>query len=333
MNCIRRIHEKTLQYGAIHITPEHDIQSTVAEDLLHSGLTIEDLKSNKLIVDFRCEGQCHQSAAKFIEFFIQLPVKDLMVIFNTSIDTQSLPYRAVSLPNWLVVLDRWLPLLNSITYDSKIDRKFLCLMRRPSASRASIAKWLLDNNIDVRFSFGSMCLPEVMGQYRSMFPHNQLPITIDGIVDRQTNNVEHVQTNPVFHSCLFNLVAESSSQTDHSIWRSIFITEKTFKAFGLRQIPIWFAVPGLVREVRKLGFDMFDDIVDHSYDLVADQNQRFATVFAQIKKLHQDMDLKQCQTLRDNLIERFNANFNLLLHHATIVKPYIQGKINEFNEQ
>ena len=333
MNCIRLVHTNTLQYGAIHFTPEHDVEATVALDLQHSGLTMADLQLNKLIVDFRCEGQCSNSVAGFIDYFTQLPVKDLLVIYNTSIDTTTLPYRAVSVPNWLVVLDRWLPLLQSMTYNSTIDHKFLCLMRRPSVTRATIARWLLDNHIDARFSFGSMCQPEVMGQYRSMFADQELPITIDGIVDRQTNNVEHVQTNPVFHSCLFNLVAESSSQTDPGIWRSIFITEKTFKAFGLRQIPIWFAVPGLTHEVRKLGFDMFDDIVDHSYDQIANESQRFAAVFDQVQRLNHDLDLDQCQALRDNLFDRFNTNFDLLLHHASTVRPYIQSIINEFNEQ
>ena len=333
MNCIRRIYPNTLYYGGIHFTRRHNAESTVNEDLQHSGLTLADLQSSKLVLDFRCEGQCNNSAAGLIDYLRALPVKDLLVMFNTSIDTQELPYQAVSVPNWMVTLHNWLPLLQSVPYNSIIDHKFLCLMRRPSPSRGRIARWLLDNNIDARFSFGSMCRPDAMGQYRQMFPTQSLPITIDGIIDRQTNDVEHVQTNPVFHSCLFNLVAESSSQTDPGIWRSIFITEKTLKVFGLRQIPIWFAVPGLVTEVRKLGFDLFDDIVDHSYDSVDNEDQRFSQVFDQIQQLNHDLDLNQCQQLRDNILSRLNNNFDILLHHAATVKPYTQNIIKKFNEQ
>jgi hypothetical protein len=166
-----------------------------------------------------------------------------------------------------------------------------------------------------------------------MFPDCDLPITLDGIIDRATNNIEHVQTNPIFHSCLFNMVVESSSQSDPGIWRSIFLTEKTFKAFGLRQIPIWFAVPGLVAEVRELGFDMFDDIIDHSYDCVENEHLRFTQVFDQIEKLNSQLDLSQCQQLRDNIHHRLNNNFNMLVHHASIVKPQFQTIIKEFNEQ
>jgi hypothetical protein len=178
-----------------------------------------------------------------------------------------------------------------------------------------------------------MCQPGAMSQYQQMFPDQSLPVTIDGIIDRQTNDVEHVQTNPVFHSCLFNLVAESSSQTDPSIWRSIFISEKTFKAFGLRQIPVWFAVPGLVTEVRKLGFDMFDDIVDHSYDSIDNEDQRFSSVFDQIQQLNRELDLNQCQQLRDNVQHRLNNNFNLLLYYKSTVNQQLQNIIREFNEQ
>lgn len=333
MNCIFRIHPNTLQYGALHFNRDTDVELQINQDLQHSGLTLADLQANKLVIDFRCEGQCDKSADGLINFLQSLPVKDLLVIFNTSVDVATLSYQAVSMPNWLVVLGRWLPLLQSVPYNSVIDHKFLCLMRRPSPSRARIARWLIDNNIDARFSFGSMYQPEVMGDYQHMFPDCGLPITLDGIIDRTTNNIEHVQTNPIFHSCLFNMVVESSSQSDPGIWRSIFLTEKTFKAFGLRQIPIWFAVPSFVAEVRKLGFDMFDDIVDHSYDHIVNEDQRFMQVFDQINKLNTQLDLSQCQQLRDNIHDRLNNNFAMLLHHASIVRPKFQTIIKEFNEQ
>ena len=44
------------------------------------------------------------------------------------------------------------------------------------------------------------------------------------------------------------------------------ITEKTLHTFLGCNIPIWIGSPGTVSAVRDLGFDVFDDIVDHSYD-------------------------------------------------------------------
>ena len=134
MNCIRRIYPNTLHYPALHVTRETDIEPQINRDLQDSGLTLTDLQSNKLIVDFKFEGQCNNSAADFINFLKILPVKDLLVIFNSSVDVQLLPYQAVSLSAWMVDHGQWLSLLQSVPYNSTIDHKFLCLMRRPSPS-------------------------------------------------------------------------------------------------------------------------------------------------------------------------------------------------------
>ena len=110
------------------------------------------------------------------------------------------------------------------------------------------------------------------------------------------------------------------------------VTEKTFKAFGLRQIPLWFAVPGFIEQVRKLGFDLFDDIVDHSYDSIVEEHIRFETVAQQVKKLDQTFSLEQCQQLRRSLLDRLNQNFKLLKTQAEQVQAIYNTAINEFNE-
>lgn len=45
------------------------------------------------------------------------------------------------------------------------------------------------------------------------------------------------------------------------------ITEKTSKVLASGRIGIWAAAWGFVNHLRDLGFDVFDDVVDHSYDL------------------------------------------------------------------
>lgn len=48
------------------------------------------------------------------------------------------------------------------------------------------------------------------------------------------------------------------------------ITEKTLFALLAGQIPIVIGYPGIVEHCRQLGFDMFDDLVDNSYDYLDD---------------------------------------------------------------
>ena len=329
MICIQRIVHGILRYGALHFTPSTDVPARVTQDLAACGISINDIKHNKIIIDFRSEGQCEVVARPLIDYLKSIPAKDILVIFSAVVDTALLDYRAVSIPNRSVIHEHWLERLLLIKYNDTVDRKFLCLMRRASRSRATITKLLLDSGCDVRISFGSMTSTG-HGEYRDILPGVQLPLLLDNIIDRVTNDIEHDQTKPMFHSCLFNLVAESSSQTDPETWKSKFISEKTFKAFGLRQIPVWFAVPGLVTEIRKLGFDMFDDIVDHSYDSILDERERFQTIAQQVQALDQKFSLEQCQQLRKILVSRLNQNFDLLTTQAEQVTALYNNTIKDY---
>lgn len=332
MRPIQPIAPGLLHYGALHFNASVDVPSRIAHDLNLCELDIDNIKHNKIVVDFRGEGQCERVATPLINYLKSVPAKDVLVIFNACVDVSVLDYQAVSIPNWMVDHMDWFKKILSVDYDGIIDHKFLCLMRRPSASRALVTKLVLDTGCDVRISFGSMGTTG-LDEYKSILPELQLPLLIDGIVDRAYNRLpEHDQTNAIFHSCLFNLVVESSSQTDPGVWRSHFLTEKTFKAFGLRQIPIWFAVPGLVAQVRKLGFDMFDDIVDHSYDNILEEHVRFESVAQQVKQLDQKFSLEQCQLLRKTLANRLNQNFELLKTQVEQVSEIYNTAIKEFNE-
>jgi hypothetical protein len=320
-----------LHYGALHFNASIDVPSRIAHDIACCDLKINDIKNNKIVVDFRGEGQCAIVAKPLIDYLQSVPAKNILVIFNACVDADTLDYRSICIPNYMTNHMGWFEKILSIDYNDFIDQKFLCLIRRPSASRALVAKLVLDTGCDVRISFGSMSASG-LDEYKNILPGMQLPLLIDGIIDRINNDTEHNQTNSIFHSCAFNLVVESSSQTDPGVWRSHFITEKTFKAFGLRQIPLWFAVPGLVAQVRKLGFDLFDDIVDHSYDTIPDEHTRFASVAQQIKQLDQQLTLDQCQQLRRSLLDRLNQNFELVKTQAEQVQTIYNTAIKDFDE-
>lgn len=50
--------------------------------------------------------------------------------------------------------------------------------------------------------------------------------------------------------------------------QTILITEKTHHCILEMCFPIWISSPGTVHYLRKKGLDVFDDIIDHSYDLI-----------------------------------------------------------------
>lgn len=134
---------------------------------------------------------------------------------------------------------------------------------------------------------------------------------------------------PGFEECVFNIVMESSvgfNQNSHEhqytfiapSWcrgnsDRLFFTEKSAKAFLMRQLPIFIAAPGYVNELRNIGFDVFDDIIDHSYDKEDYVNKRCDMVFDELKRLVNMHSLETWNMLlKHKLQHRLVKNFNLM---------------------
>jgi len=279
-------------------------ENTLATDLINSGMSIDSLKDSILLLDFLAEGHDAELIAPLIDYLSTLTDRDhIRVLFNAVVDLDRLPYRARSFTTHFANQDG--RFVNSGDQSSvQLERKFLCLARRPTPGRAKFVNRLLSTVSSVRASFGSG-FPEWSQEFQAYLPDHTLPILIDGDARQYTHNL----ASDVFRTCLFNTILETSSQTDPESWRSIFLTEKTFKTFDLYQIPMWFAVPGTVDQVRQLGFDLFDDVIDHSYDTETDPTTRLDLIMDQIKQLDDRYSLDDCQQLRRNLWPRLQDNY------------------------
>ena len=335
MSCIVRNRPGMLQYGAAHYitdqmhTPGYCEQQIVS-DCERSGISTEEFAQNKIVLSFLDEGFGPAEIAPLTDILLHSHLDRFIVLFNAHVAVDQLPYPARCFTAWLINRSEYgLDQLN-YDFDIALDRKFLCLLRRPTLNRARLARFFLDNiGLDtVRLSFGSGAQAG-LDQYRNVVGCD-LPLLVDGIL---TDRVKEFDVaNPEFHSCLFNIAAETSSQSEAN-WRSVFLTEKTWKAIMQRQIPIWYGVPGLVEHVRSLGFDTFDDILDHHYDAIQDETQRHQSVFDLIVQLNQQYSLGDCQTLRQQLQPRLEANFEQLLQYFRTNRRQVSNAILEFDYQ
>lgn len=121
-----------------------------------------------------------------------------------------------------------------------------------------------------------------------------------------------------------SLVIETDCHDQHEI----FLTEKTFRAL-LMPRPCFLFVPGyktgVVKYLRRLGFDMYDDIIDHSYDNEEHPVYRLTNILEQIEnfrcfeytpeilinfKLRADRNLELVRQLRNNLPQRYQTVLN-----------------------
>jgi hypothetical protein len=114
---------------------------------------------------------------------------------------------------------------------------------------------------------------------------NEFLLDCPSFEEHQIN--DHTVDHPAYTDSYVNYVTESSAKSD-----ILFLSEKTWKPFIAGQFGIWLGNPGTVEFLRSIGFDVFDDLIDHSYDYELDFHQR-------IKLLHQSisqimiMDLEQ----------------------------------------
>jgi len=65
----------------------------------------------------------------------------------------------------------------------------------------------------------------------------------------------------------------------------IAFSEKIFRALQTPRPWILFCSPDSVRILRNYGFDVMDDVVDHSYDNIVDVEQRLQAIISELKKL------------------------------------------------
>lgn len=332
MALLQHIRLNVIQHSVAHwardiLFDKNALEKRIISDLAISNFDLLRYKQSRIILSFLGEGQCAWDLHAVVRLFNITHGKN-----NFAILTGALPPDGISDPpvycftNHMVNHGDFLVNIKKhpANVATEIDRKFLCLIRRASQSRAFFASELRQrlSSHDIRMSFGSHHHDYELRDYQPLFGEDSLPILLDGTID--TSNIGKIyDVQDTWYQSLFNIVVETSSQQDHGSYRSIFITEKTFKSFAMCQIPIWFAVPGLVNQVRLLGFDMFDDIIDHSYDRIQSQANRMQQVLGQITKINEAFTLEQCAQQRILLWPRLMHNYNLLFdieqqHHEQI---------------
>lgn len=307
-----------LIYDAIHHNgiELHDPNITlpkISRDIAAHSDALQQYSSihpKKLIVLFVNEGHDIHHARLMLPCLQEI-FPDFQIFFLFSAITTGelgVPYRC--LPLCLIDHRHWFSNLrhSKLNWQNTVmDRKFLCLNRRPSLVRERLVHGLIQNlkPNSARLSLG--CNNE---HYRGPSIWIKNSITVDGMVSDQD---KCQVTDPRFLSCLFNIVSESSDQSDPNVWKSLFITEKTWKPFGMYQIPLWMAVPGMVQAVRDLGFDVFDDLCDsHVYDEINDEQQRQDKLIQIVTELDKKYSILCCRRLRKQHQHRLEHNYRLL---------------------
>lgn len=127
----------------------------------------------------------------------------------------------------------------------------------------------------------------------------------------------------VFEPTCVSLITEPGFYEQETI-----VTEKTIMAMLAGTIPIWVGGWRIPDYMKSVGFDVFDDIVDHSYQLLTDPWDRCYYAIERNLKLLSDFDY--AKTFLDQNQDRLLKNKQLLDQNcfATIC----QEKIKDYPE-
>lgn len=113
-----------------------------------------------------------------------------------------------------------------------------------------------------------------------------------------------------FENSYVNIVTESSFIDSESV---VHITEKSFRPFYFYQLPIFVSSHNHVKYLKEIyGFDMFEDVINHSYDDVVDDRNRLFEIMKEIKRL--DENKEKIKEFYKKNYDRFEKNKNIIFN-------------------
>lgn len=154
---------------------------------------------------------------------------------------------------------------------------------------------------------------DLMSQTVIRVPPRQFLLGQERLLDRglQYGHVTNSQNyawflqKQVFEPTCVSLITEPAFQEYETI-----LTEKTIMALWGGTIPIWVGGWRTADYMQSLGFDIFDDLVDHSYQDLPDPWHRAHAAVSRNLRLLQDGDRTQGMIM--GLMPRFRHNLDLL---------------------
>lgn len=214
------------------------------------------------------------------------------------------------------------------------DKSYIFLNNRPAAHRVSAVGYLLYHGWDKHGLITiSKFFHDHVNKYESYLdfvgwqfsPEQEStikPILLDGFKQLQTypnyndeyvkiahQNVNNYQQHliPRYQNSFVEIVPETYFAEPSSM-----LTEKTLNSVYGCNFPIFLATPNLVGYLRNLGLDMFDDVIDHSYDQLTNVFDRMTQALKLNQRLLVDVDYaKSCWQANQ---QRFLKNVDFVRH-------------------
>ena len=132
----------------------------------------------------------------------------------------------------------------------------------------------------------------------------------------------HAGLDQLFSHSAVSLIAESIDYQSGAGY-----TEKTAYALFGQTFPIWVGGKYQAEQFAKLGYDTFDDVIDHSYQYRDTLIER--CYYAIADNLEILKNLEHATALRNNLSTRLKENRQKLLTDCNVLEPLLLAKFRK----
>lgn len=188
-------------------------------------------------------------------------------------------------------LDKW----GHVANNNKFTKAYVNLNNKPWYFRCEMLDQLAKRKL---ISKGAISWNECNIDYD--FKHwRQERLIIDPEYAQSTE--QYGSFPPEFYESFMSLVSESTMDT-------IFPTEKTYTPVYFKKPFLVWSVPNYHKALQKLGFELYDEIFDYSFDSVKDNKLRLKLLLDQVESV---VD-KDYQKLYNLVAEKAERNYNIL---------------------
>jgi hypothetical protein len=261
------------------------------EKQLDQLLQVHANKGKIVVLDKTCEHVHNEQQVIDIKNKLsQHNLLDRAIVFDNTADETYFEQHGVRhlysefyLWNYLVLAERPNP------HPKKITHKWLCMNNFAKEHRWGIISALHNNDI----------IDQVLWSFRDTskyFPNNpyahyefNVPTYIDQPLRKEGNQSSQAQhfdqnlnLNDIYAQVDYSIVTETDFEEPHIT----SCTEKSYLSMYYETLPIIVSVPGTVELLRTQGFDVFDDLIDHSYDSIINDINRFKQLVTIISHLN-----------------------------------------------
>jgi len=192
-------------------------------------------------------------------------------------------------------------------YNTPHNRKFLNLNRRWRLHRIALVAFLKSLNL-LDHGYVSLAPSDDRRSWKEVFPwllnyyesdpylYNLLTSNKEEILslppmyldtdDLVTNRPELSQGLDTFYQqTFFSLVTETNCYTEPGWETGRFFSEKIFKPIAYRHPFILWSTPHSLELLRELGYKTYSTVIDESYDITTNDNERIKKILAEVSRL------------------------------------------------